>query len=231
VARAGGTLGTFVLGQPERRDGIAQAFALADRCGLALDFHVDEGLDPGLDGLEIIAETAISTGFQGPVLCGHACALMNAEGDRLTRLLDRLAESGVHVAALPVTNLYLQGRQVGTPDRRGLTRIAELTAAGVPVVIGSDNVRDAFCPVGRHDPMAALALAILAGQLDPPLDRWLTTVTTAAATALGRPPVWIAGAAVADLRISAAADLTDLFTGHAGPLAPLTDTELETPCP
>ena len=46
-----GVLGAFVLHQPERKAGIRAAFSAAERFGLALDFHVDEGLDAGLDGL------------------------------------------------------------------------------------------------------------------------------------------------------------------------------------
>jgi cytosine deaminase len=55
--------------------GLRNVFALADRYGLALDFHVDEGLDPALDGLELIADIAAEMRFEGPVLCGHACSL------------------------------------------------------------------------------------------------------------------------------------------------------------
>lgn len=221
MQRDGGTLGVFVLGQPERVEGIRAAFAAADRYGLALDFHVDESLAPALDGLDLIAQTALDTGFQGPVLCGHACSLMHSTGDTLARRIDRIARAGLFVAALPSTNLYLQGRATGSPDRRGLTRLRELHEAGVPIVVGSDNVGDAFCPIGRHDPMAALNLAVLAAHLDPPLHRWLQAITTTAARALGRPPTHVLGARAEDLRLSLAACLPDLIAGRA-PLDPLT---------
>jgi len=221
VARMGGTLGTFVFDQPERRAGVRAAFDLAERFGLMLDFHVDEGLAEGLNGLELIADVALETGFQGPVLCGHACSLMNHRDPALSRLLDKIAASGVFVAALLTSNLYLQGRDSGTPDRRGITRLRELRNAGVPVVIGSDNVADAFCPVGQHDPMAALHLAILTAHLDPPLERWLPAITTNAARALGREPTEVIGASVADLRISDAATPSELISGRAGRLRPL----------
>ncbi|MCV6584725.1 MAG: amidohydrolase family protein [Marinibacterium sp.] len=218
VARSRGSLGAFVLDQPDRGAGIRAAFDLADRFGLALDFHVDEGLGSGLDGIELIARAAIDTGFQGPVLCGHLCALMNRQGADLDRVIDLIAQAGIHVAALPVTNLYLQGRRAGTPDRRGVTRTRELMARGVPVVVGSDNVGDAFCPLGQHDPMAALHLAALAGHLDPPFERWLPMITDHAARALGRPPRQIAGSTLPELRLSPAADLATLVSGRAGPL-------------
>ena len=223
VAATGGALGSFLLTHAHRREGVRNVFAMADRFGLAVDFHVDEGLTPGLDGLEIIADTAFDMGFEGPVLCGHAVSLINYTGADLARVLDKVARAGLHVVSLPTTNLYLQGRTGGTPDRRGLTRLHELVRAGVSVAIGTDNVADAFCPVGRHDPLASLHTAILAGHLDPPFGQWLETITTNPTRALGRDPRWIAGAPIDTLRIGNASNLADLIAGHLGPLIPLTD--------
>jgi len=226
IHRDCGTLGVFVLDQPDRAAGIRAPFQAADQFGLALDFHVDEGLAEGLDGLEIIADIALETRFQGPVLCGHACSLMNMHGDRLARLLDKLAASCVSICALPTTNLYLQGRSIGTPDRRGLTRLRELHAAGVPIVVGSDNVADAYCPVGLHDPMAALHMAVMAAQLDPPFSIWLDLITTNAARALGRQPMQVIGANIADLRVSQARSVAELISGRCPAMTP-PETHLE----
>lgn len=217
IAGEGGVLGSFVLDHAHRRDGIRNAFAVAEKYGLALDFHVDEGLADGLDGLEIIADIALETGFQGPVLCGHACSLMNLSGDRLTRLVDKLARAQIAVACLPTTNLYLQGRTNGTPDRRGLTRVRELRAAGVAVLAGTDNVRDAFCPLGRHDPLHALALTVLGAHLDPPFGACLPMITTNAQTALGLAPIPVDGAAIGDLILFDAETMPDLLAGGLTP--------------
>ncbi len=217
VARDGGVLGGFVLEHPERREGVKAAFAMAEKFGLALDFHVDEGLEPALDGVEMIADMALQQGHEGPVLLGHACALMNATGARLASIADKLARAGISVAALPTTNLYLQDRGGGTPDRRGLTRIRELRAAGVNVVVGTDNVRDAFCPVGRHDPRHALELAILAAHLDPPLGDHLPMITTDARVALGLEPITVDGAKAADLLVFAATSTSEVLSTAPAP--------------
>lgn len=226
AADAGGAIGAFFQDQPGRRGAVGAMVALADRYGLPLDFHVDEGLADGLNGLEIIADAVLETGFQGPVLCGHACSLINANGEGLARLLDKIARSGLFVAALPTTNLYLQGRRDGTPDRRGVTRLRELHHAGVKIVVGSDNVADAFCPLGQHDPMAALHLSVLAGHLDPPFDQWIPAITTHAAQALGRDPVTVMGAPVGDLRITEAQGLPDAIRGTA-PLRPISEGDMQ----
>jgi len=222
MARDGGVLGSFVLGHDGRREGIGNLFALAERFGLALDFHVDEGLEPALDGLETIADIALATGFQGPVLCGHACALASKAPDDTARIADKLARAGIAVAALPTTNLYLQGRRAGTPDRRGITRLQELEAHGVATVIGSDNVRDAYCPIGRHDPAFALSVAVLAGHLDPPFGRHLPKITTTARRALGLSALTVDGAPARDLVAYPVASLSELLSGQAAPL-PLPD--------
>lgn len=219
VFRNTGVLGAFVYDQPGRIEGIKNAFAVAQRYDLALDFHVDEGLDPGLNGLEMIAQVALETGFDGPVLCGHACSLANLAGDALRRQTDLIATSGINIAALPSTNLYLQGRTNGTPDRRGLTRLRELTAAGVNTCLGTDNVRDAFCPVGRHAPLHTLELAILTGHLDPPLGRHLPLITNNAARAMGLPTPAITDQPLQNLLLYDAADMSELFT--APPPRPL----------
>lgn len=208
IARVDGALGSFVLDQPNRVAGIQSAFKIALDHGIKLDFHVDEGLAEGLDGLAIIARTAIETRFEAPVLCGHACGLMNQGADTLAETLDLVAQSGLSVVTMPTTNLYLQGRTDGTPDRRGLTRVRELRAAGVPVVVGSDNVRDAFCPLGQHDPRASLSLAVLAAHLDPPLADLWPMITTDAERALGTPPTYVDHARPQDLLICDAASST-----------------------
>lgn len=217
IACGSGVLGVFVLDQSDRHAAISIAVRLAERYGLALDFHVDEGLNDGLDGLEIIADTLIETGFQGPVLCGHACSLINLTGKSLQSLLDKIVRAGLAIASLPSSNLYLQGRRTGTPDRRGITRIGELRAAGVPVVVGTDNVRDAFCPLGRHDPRKSLELAALTAHLDPPFGDLLPMITTNAQAALGLAPITVDGALVQDLLIFDSASTSEWLTGTTEP--------------
>ncbi len=218
VSKLGRTLGVFVLNQPEREAGIRNAFIVAAEMDLALDFHVDEGLAPGLDGLDIIASCAKETRFDGPILCGHACSLMNQTPEDLAPLADRLAETKITIAALPSSNLYLQGRTSGTPDRRGLTRIHELRAKGVSVVVGTDNVQDAFCPLGQHDPRISLSLAVLSAHLDPPFGQYLPMISTDAATAIGGKAVFIDGASVDDLLLFDVGTTADLLSDPTSPV-------------
>ena len=221
VARDKGVLGSFILGHEHTQEGLGRCFAMADRFGLALDFHVDEGLG-SFNGLEAIADAARVSRFEGPILCGHAVSLMNRAPEDFKRIADKLAAANISICALPTTNLYLQGRTGGTPDRRGITRLRELQEAGVRIVIGSDNVGDAFCPTGAHDPMQALYIGSLSGHLDPPMGRWLTTITTNARAAMGLPESYIDDLPISDLRLYPVSTLADLVAGRA-PFTPFQD--------
>ncbi|WP_299413114.1 amidohydrolase family protein [uncultured Sulfitobacter sp.] len=219
AAQAKGALGAFVQNHTHMHDGIRMMFEAAQKHALPLDFHVDEGL-ADLNGLEMVADLALETGFDGPILCGHAVSLMNRDEGAFARIADKLARAGITVCALPTTNLYLQDRRTGTPDRRGITRLRELRAAGVSVLVGSDNVADAFCPMGQFDPMAALHLAALAAHLDPPMAHWLDMITTDARRALGFDPQYIEDTPLDHLLISVATDCEALVAGR-NPLRPM----------
>lgn len=222
-----GVLGSFLLFHERMRAGLFNTFAAAEQYGLPLDFHVDEGLGK-YNALELICDVAIETGFQGPILCGHAVSLIDRDGNDLARITDKLLKAGVAVCALPTTNLYLQGRRDGTPDRRGITRLRELRAAGVPVLVGSDNVADAFCPMGQHDPRAALHLAALTAHLDPPMGQWLPAITTDAATAMGIGKVFIEDCPTDAIHFCCVSSTADLVAGRA-PLIPISQATEDSP--
>ena len=179
---------------------------------------MDEGLHLGLDGLDIIAQTALNMGYQGPVLCGHACSLMNYKGEPLERLLDKLAQTSIVIAALPTTNLYLQGRNGGTPDRRGITRVHELITAGVSVICGTDNVADAFYPIGKFDPLLTLTHMVSATHLTPPFGRYLPMITTKAQEALGKEVIYLDNACSDQLNYYPANGLYELFPPSQRPV-------------
>ena len=81
------------------------------------------------------------------------------------------------------------------------------------VAFGSDNVADAFCPVGRLDPMHALALAVVTAHLDPPFGPWLACVTTGARRAIGLDPLPIDRARATDLLVADATHTADVVRG------------------
>ncbi|MBM3524039.1 MAG: amidohydrolase family protein [Alphaproteobacteria bacterium] len=186
AATGGRVVGFFVYGQERLRERIAQIATRALETGLDLDFHVDEGLDPTLVGVEAIADVLLATKFSRRVLLGHCVALSLLDDGALARVLAKLVAAKVGVVALPLTNLHLQDSDAArSPRRRGMAPLREIAAAGIDACVATDNVRDGFFPYGDHDPLAALGLASLVGHLPDPARLWASAITTAPARAMG----------------------------------------------
>ncbi|MDR6534794.1 amidohydrolase family protein [Variovorax soli] len=211
VRRAGGVLGAFVYRNQGIVHKLGRVFDLAQQYQLALDFHVDEGLDPDATGLRSIAQLAIARGLHGRVVCGHACSL-SVQDERFARdTLSLCAQAGLHLVALPTTNLYLQGAWDRTPVPRGITRIREAAALGLRACLATDNVQDAFYPYGGYDLVETFGLGVQMAHLAPAGD-WLDAITVSPARALGL--AWngrIAPGCPADLVLLAAGDDCELL--------------------
>ena len=83
----------------------------------------------------------------------------------VSKLIPLIAEAGVAAIANPLINITLQGRHDTYPKRRGLTRVAELQAAGVRVAFGHDCVMDPWYPLGSGDMLDVAHMAVHVGQL------------------------------------------------------------------
>lgn len=184
VARAGGTLGAFIYRNDELEHKLGQVFDLAQQYGLGLDFHVDEGLDAAASGLRSIAQMASTRAFKHSVVCGHCCSLSMQEDAVANDTLALCTAAGLHLVALPTTNLYLQGAWEKTPVQRGITRIREAAALGLRVSLATDNVQDAFYPYGSYDLLETFGLGVQVAHLAPAAE-WLDAITVGPAQALG----------------------------------------------
>ncbi|MDP9993192.1 cytosine deaminase [Variovorax boronicumulans] len=211
VKRAGGVLGAFVY----RNEGIVhklgRVFDLAQQHGLDLDFHVDEGLDAEATGLRSIAQLVRARDFKQGVVCGHCCSLSVQDDAVANETLALCAGAGLHIVALPTTNLYLQGAWDRTPVPRGITRIHEAAARGLRASLATDNVQDAFYPYGSYDLVETFGLGVQMAHLAPASD-WLDAITVSPAKALGL--AWdgrIAPGCPADMVLLAATDEHELI--------------------
>ena len=185
VAAAGGLLGGSGAVHPDAPALIGRVFDLAVDRGLDIDLHVDETGDPAAHTLRLIAQEAIARNYHGRVTCGHCCSLAVQDPAEATRTIAMVAEAGITVVSLPMVNLYLQGRRDGTPAWRGITLVHELRAAGVPVVMASDNTRDPFYGFGDLDLCEVFREAVRIGHLDFPVGAWTASVTSLPAAVMG----------------------------------------------
>ncbi len=188
--RHGGLLGgvTFLGSAPDEAtdkalDRIVQA---AGAAGLDLDFHVDESDAPEARTLERVADAVVRNRFRGKVLCGHCCSLALAGETDLARIIAKVAEARLAVVSLPLCNLYLQDRRPGrTPRWRGVAPLHELRAAGVPVMVASDNTRDPFYAYGDLDMLEVYRAATRLLHFDHDGPEWIRTVSATPADLMG----------------------------------------------
>jgi cytosine/creatinine deaminase len=188
-AHGSGLIGAVTYMCPELEDGLDILFRAAMDNGWNLDFHVDEASDPAARSLERIAMAALRHRFTGKILCGHCCSLALQGPEDEARIIALVKEAGIAVVSLPMCNMYLQDRQKSrTPRWRGVTSLHELKAAGVPVMLASDNTRDPFYAYGDLDTLEVFREATRIAQLDHPFGSWPESVTRMPADHMGLGP-------------------------------------------
>lgn len=221
VKSSGGVLGGAVLSHPQSCTIMRRAVDKAGELGLDLDLHCDETGDPQSSALRDLADAVIETGYKGRVLAGHCCALAVQDEKTAMSTIDRVAEAGIAVVSLPICNMYLQdrsnqGNRVRTPRWRGVTLLNEFKAAGVPVAIASDNIRDPFYAYGDLDCLEVFREGVRAIHFDHPQDtawEWVRTVGAEAALIGGFGyEAEIAVGVPADLVLFRARDWTELLS-------------------
>lgn len=211
-AHGSGVLGAATFMVPELSEGLEVLFALAERKGWDLDFHVDESSDPAARSLAVIADMARLRRFPGRILVGHCCSLSLQTPDEQKRTIEAVHEAGISVVSLPMCNMFLQDRKPGrTPRWRGVTAIHELKEAGVNVMIASDNVRDPFYAYGDLDMLEVWREGVRILHLDYPFAQWAPAVRAAPARAMGLKLDAFRAGAPADLIVTRARDFTELF--------------------
>lgn len=219
VGEFGHCLGAVTTPGPALRPGLERLFRLASERGWDLDFHADETNDPGVNTLVLIADLALRYKFPGRVLCGHCCTLSLLPQAEMERTIDLVAKAGLSVVSLPMCNLYLQERQNAprTPRWRGITAIKELRAAGVNVMMASDNTRDPFYAYGDLDMLEVWREGTRIAHFDHPFDTWAKLVGPNPAEALGlAEPGRLRAGGPADFVLLSARSLSELMSRPYG---------------
>ena len=139
--------------------------ALADKYDRLVDVHCDEIDDPASRNLEVLATEALEREMGSRVTASHTTA-MSSYNDAYTYKLFRLLKmSGINFVANPLVNVHLGGRFDTYPKRRGVTRIKELTAAGINVSFGEDDVKDPWNPLGDGNMLDAVTMGVYIAHL------------------------------------------------------------------
>ncbi len=133
--------------------------------GRLVDMHCDETDDPLSRHIETLTAETFKHGMGGRVTGSHLTSMHSMDNYYVSKLIPLMAEAGIAAIANPLINITLQGRHDSYPKRRGMTRVKELMAAGVPVAFGHDCVMDPWYALGSHDMLEVASMGLHVGQL------------------------------------------------------------------
>jgi cytosine deaminase len=190
---------------------LRRLLAIAERRGIGVDLHTDEGLggDPTLlEFARIVRDWTV------PVSAGHCVRLGTLDAAELDEIIAEVLASDIGIISLPITNLYLQGWEHPVSTPRGLTALRPLLDAGVRVGAGADNVRDPFNPVGRSDALETASLLVTAGHLS--LAEAYSAVSDGARSVMSLPRAGVTVGARAELLAVRGRTLSEVI-GSASP--------------
>jgi len=194
---------------------------IAADLGKRVDMHCDETDDPMSRHVETLACQAQRLGLQGRVAGSHLTSMHSMDNYYVSKLIPLLREAGVAAIANPLINITLQGRHDTYPKRRGMTRVPELLAAGVPVAFGHDCVMDPWYPLGSGDMLEVAAMGLHVAQMtgQAVMRACFDAVTAAPAAILGLEGYGLAPGRRADLVLLQARDPVEAIRLRAARLA------------
>jgi cytosine deaminase len=214
LVRAAVELGADVVGgipwiehtDAESREHVRRMCALAAAHGRRVAMLVDDAGDASLRTTEMLATAVLEHGLEGRAVANHARAVGLYARPGLERLAGLARRAGLAFVSDPHTGpLHLPVR--------------ELTAMGVPVALGQDDIEDAYYPFGRHNMVEVAFLAAHAlGAVDTPgIDLVYDAVSTTAARVLGVDGHQLTEGGNADLVVHHHPTLREVVAHHDAP--------------
>jgi cytosine deaminase len=211
----------FERSMAEGAESVRLLCELAAERGLMVDMHCDESDDPLSRHIETLAFHTRRLGLQGRVAGSHLTSMHSMDNYYVSKLLPLMREAGVAAIANPLINITLQGRHDSYPKRRGMTRVPELLAAGIPVAFGHDCVMDPWYSLGSADMLEVAHMGLHVAQMtgQDAMRACYTAVTETPARILGLEGYGIAPGCRADLVLLQAADPVEAIRLRATRLA------------
>jgi cytosine deaminase len=184
---------------------------IAAERGLRVDMHCDESDDPLSRHIETLSAQTIRLGLQGRVTGSHLTSMHSMDNYYVSKLIPLIREAGVAAIANPLINITLQGRHDTYPKRRGMTRVPELLAGGVPVAFGHDCVMDPWYSLGSGDMLEVAHMGLHVAQMtgQDGMRACFKAVTETPAKILGLDGYGIAPGCRADLVLLQAGDAVE----------------------
>lgn len=160
---------------------------IAAERGLMWDVHCDETDDPLSRHVETMAREVTRHGLGGRAAGSHLTSMHSMDNYYVSKLMPLIAESGMTAIPNPLINITLQGRHDSYPKRRGLTRVKEMQALGIPVGWGQDCVLDPWYSLGTADMLDVAFMGLHVAQMTHPAEmaRCFTMITETNAQIMG----------------------------------------------
>ena len=119
--------------------------------GKMIHVHVDQFNLPSQRDTELLVAKTIEHGYQGKVVAVHCISVGAQLKNYRIDLYKKMKEAGVMVVACPggwIDNGWIAGvsDDVIGPIHNAVTPVKEMSAAGVTVALGTDNIQDIYKP-------------------------------------------------------------------------------------
>jgi cytosine/creatinine deaminase len=180
----------------------------AAKRGLRVDMHCDESDDPLSRHIETLCYETQRLGLHGRVAGSHLTSMHSMDSYYVSKLLPLMKEAQVAAIANPLINITLQGRHDTYPKRRGMTRVPEMLAQGIPVAFGHDCVMDPWYSFGSGDMLEVASMGLHVAQMtgQNAVRQCFDAVTSTPAAILGLEGYGIAKGCYADFVLLQAKD-------------------------
>src|ERR1700732_673384 len=127
---------------------IRRIFELAHEFDVDIDIHLDVGDTPEEMDIHLVCELTEQYRRGGRVAVGHMAKLSTMPPSEVAALARRLADTGVSVTVLPLTDLFVMGRDQDHNVRRGVADASFLLEHGVNCSLSTNNVLNPVTPYG-----------------------------------------------------------------------------------
>lgn len=200
---------------------IRRVFELAQQYDIDVDFHLDGGYEVDELDYPLVCDITDRIGWQGRVAFGHGSKYSCSPVARQAAVGERLARSGVSLAVLPATDLFNAGRHMEHSVIRGVTDANTLIEHGANCTLSTNNVLNAFTPLGDCSLTRIANLYANVVQRYGPKDLAVCyeMIIERAATLMRLPDYGLAVGKAADLVVWNEMSPADVFAKCALPLA------------
>jgi cytosine deaminase len=139
--------GTVKTDAPREEEYIDLVLQTAKAQKKMVHLHVDESNSPDEHETELLAKKTIEYGMEGKVVGIHGISLNTFPKKERERVYTLMKQAELIMVACPMSWIDAWRSEVLTPTHNGITPGDELTAHGIPVAVGIDNLYDVFKPM------------------------------------------------------------------------------------